>query len=256
MKLHHLHVTDFGPRAIGHGDAVAGRDVGIGRELVDLAQAARRQDDRERRERLDPTRLGIQHMQPIDAVVSRTHLAAAEFGVRQQIDGEMVFQHLDLRLAGDGPEQGGLDRPTGHVAGMQDAALRVAAFTPQVGSTIGAVLEFDAPRDQFSHARRSSLDDVPHHVPITKPITGRQRILHVTLKIIGLIGDARDTALGPIRVRLRARLLGHDGDGMPSVGQIERKTEPANPTPYDNGVKMRSHEGSKSRVSQGVNKRI
>ena len=78
----------------------------------------------------------------------------------------------------------------------------------------------------------------------------------MTLKVIRLIGHAGDTALGPIRIRLRAGLFGDNRDGVTAVSQIERKTKPANATTYDNCVKMRSHRAVEIRVSQGVNKRI
>ena len=83
MKLDHLHVTHFGPGTIGHRDAVAGRNIWIGGELIDLAHAASGQNNREGRERLHSARLGVQDVQAIDAIVGRTHLAATEFGVSQ-----------------------------------------------------------------------------------------------------------------------------------------------------------------------------
>jgi len=39
MELDEFEVGDFDAGAVGHGDAVAGGDVGVGGELVDLADA-------------------------------------------------------------------------------------------------------------------------------------------------------------------------------------------------------------------------
>jgi hypothetical protein len=132
----------------------------------------------------------------------------------------------------------------------------VAAFTTEIRPTVSAILKFDAPSDEFGHASRAGLNDMTHHFRIAQTIAGREGILDVALEIIGWIGDTRDAALGPIRVRFRAGLFGDNRDGVTAVSQIERKTKPANATSYDNCVKMRSHRGVEIRVSQGVNKRI
>ena len=118
MKLDHLHITDFSPGTIGHRDAVAGRNIWIGSELIDLAHAAGGQNNRKGRERLHSTHLGVQNVQAIDAIVGRTHLAATQFGVRQQIDREMMLEHRDLGLTGNGPEEGRFDGTTRHVTGV------------------------------------------------------------------------------------------------------------------------------------------
>ena len=124
---------------------------------------------------------------------------------------------------------------------MQDAALRMTTLTSQIGSTIGAILEFDAPGNQFGYPGRAGLDDVLDGIQIAKAVAGRHGILHVALKIVGLVGDASDAALGPVRVRFRTRLLGHDGDGMSALSQVERKTQPADAAANDDCLEMGRH---------------
>ena len=52
VELDELHVADRHAGAVGHGDAVAGRDVGVGRVEVHLAGAAGGQQRRARAEAL------------------------------------------------------------------------------------------------------------------------------------------------------------------------------------------------------------
>ena len=105
MELHHLHVADFGARAIGHRDAVAGGDVGVGRELVDLAGSARRQHHRRGGEGFDPACLGVQYVQAEHPVFVGPDRAETQLGPRDQIDREVMLQHLHLRRARDGPQE-------------------------------------------------------------------------------------------------------------------------------------------------------
>ena len=68
VELHHLHVADLGARAVGHGDAVAGGDVRVGRKLVDLSDAASREDHDRGGERLDLAGLRVQDVEAERAV--------------------------------------------------------------------------------------------------------------------------------------------------------------------------------------------
>ena len=149
MELDHLHVAHFGAGAIGHRDAIAGRDIRIRRELIDLAGPAGGEDDGIGGNRLDASGLGVEDVETEDTVIGRTDRAGAEFGSGDQVDRKVVLEHHDFGRAGDGAEQGGFDGATGHVAGMEDASLGMAAFTAEVGPAIRAVLEFHAPGDEF-----------------------------------------------------------------------------------------------------------
>ena len=97
MKLDHLHVAYFGSRAIGHRNAVAGSDVGISRELVDLSGTTGSQNHGIGRKRLDATSLGIEHVESEDAIIGGADRARSEFGAGDEVDGEVVLEHHHLR---------------------------------------------------------------------------------------------------------------------------------------------------------------
>src|SRR5438094_368666 len=59
VELEELHVGDRRAGAVGHGDAVAGGDVGVGGVEVDLARAARAEEGRARGEALDLARRAV-----------------------------------------------------------------------------------------------------------------------------------------------------------------------------------------------------
>ena len=241
MELHHLHVADLGAGAIGHRDAVAGRDVGIGRELVDLTGTAGRQHHRGGGERLDASGLGVQDVQTEHPVLVGADRAEAQLGARDQVDRQVVLQHLDLRGAGDGAQERRFDGPAGHVAGVEDTALGVAAFAAEVRPAIGSVLELHAPSDEFGDPGGAGFDDVADRREIAESVAGGERILDVAGEVVGLVGHAGDAALRPVGVRFGAGLLRHDGDRMTAFGQIEREAQPSDAAADDDCLEMGRH---------------
>ena len=117
----------------------------------------------------------------------------------------------------------------------------MTAFTPEVRAAVGTVLKFHTPCNEFGDTGRTRLDDMRDGTQIAETVAGRNGILNVALKIIGLICDASDAALGPVRVRFRTRLLGHDGDGMAALSEVESKTQPADAAADDDCLEMGRH---------------
>ena len=241
MELDHLHVADLGAGAIGHRDAVAGRDIGIGRKLVDLTGTAGRQYHRGGRERLDASGLGVQDVQTKHSVLGRSDRTKSQLRPRDEVDRQVVLQHLDLGRAGDGAEQRGFDGAAGHVAGVEDTALGVAAFAAEVWPAIGSVLELHAPRDEFGDPGGAGFDDVADRREVAESVAGGERILDVAGEVVGLVGDAGDAALRPVGVRFGAGLLRHDGDRMTAFGQIEREAQPSDAAADDDCLEMGRH---------------
>jgi len=97
MELHHLHVTDFGARTVGHRDTVAGSDVGIGGELVDLSGTTGGQDHGIGRKRLDPAALGVEHVEAENTVFGGADGTRSELGASDEVNGEVMFEHHDFR---------------------------------------------------------------------------------------------------------------------------------------------------------------
>ena len=91
MELDELHVRDRRARAPGHGHAVAGRDVGIGRVEINLAAAAGGQDEPIGPKVSTSPRLLIQHINAEAAIFGRE----AQLAGGDQIDRHVVFEQFD-----------------------------------------------------------------------------------------------------------------------------------------------------------------
>ena len=95
MELHEFHVGNRRAGAKRHRHAVAGGDVGIGRVEINLAATARRQQRHRRGEGPDAARLFVKNVRAEAAVFADV----AELLAGDQINGDMVFENLDVRLA-------------------------------------------------------------------------------------------------------------------------------------------------------------
>ncbi len=129
MELHHLHVFEADPRAVGERHAVARADVAVGGEGIDAAHAAGREDHR----------LGGDRVKPARANVERDHADTAAV-LDKKLGHERLVVPRDLRVLQRGLEDGvqhvkpGFvgreDRaPGGHAAERThgDGPVRVAA---------------------------------------------------------------------------------------------------------------------------------
>lgn len=143
----------------------------------------------------------------------------------------MMLEHPYRRRRGNGPQQGGFDCASRHVAGVQDATLGVPTFAPEVRTTVRAVLEADAPGDQFGHPGWATLDDMLDGPEVAESIARGERILHMAVEIIRLIGDAGDAALSPVRVGFRAGFLVTMVTERPRRARLSAKLRPPMPLP-------------------------
>ena len=130
MKLDELHVADARPRPIGHGHAVAGGDVGIGRVKIDLAAPAGGQQHGAGGEGLDVVAIFVQDV-GAQAAVGRA-LVARQLAGGNEINGDMILKHLDVGMFGHGGQQGAFDLAARHILGVEDAPFGVPAFAAQI----------------------------------------------------------------------------------------------------------------------------
>ena len=93
VELVELHVRDLGARAVRHRDAVARRDVGVGRVEVDLAGPAGGEHDRAREDRHRPCRVAV-----VEHVGAGAHLGAAVLRERDEVDRRVLLEDADARL--------------------------------------------------------------------------------------------------------------------------------------------------------------
>jgi len=94
VKLDEFHVGDPGAGPVGHGDAVARSDIGIGRDQINLAAAAGSEDDILGLEGMDAIVMKIQNIGAKTATGLRV-FAALQERFHDQIDGDEIFVDMD-----------------------------------------------------------------------------------------------------------------------------------------------------------------
>ena len=243
MKLNEFHVRDGRARAIRHGYAVAGRNVRIGCIKINFAAAARRQKHMTRGKRLDLRGSLIEHIDTKTLIGT----ALAEFLCRDQIDGKMVFENLDVRLRCDGGQQRPFDFPARDIFGVQNAAARVAAFFAEiefacaVGRAGIAFAEAHAQLDQFLNAGRAFLHNGANDILFAKTRACRQRVADVHLEGVLLAGDRRNPALSVVGIRLGPIFF--CDNGHTSVRRnFQRKRKPSNAAAQDHEIETLVHK--------------
>jgi len=97
VELDELHVPDRSSGAIGHGDPVTRRHVGVAGIQVHLAGAAGREQRRPGADRVDPSGLEVERIDAPAAGGARQ----CELARDQEVDGDGALEHLDRRVGGD-----------------------------------------------------------------------------------------------------------------------------------------------------------
>ncbi len=161
--------------------------------------------------------------------------------LRDQLDGEVVFQHRDVRFRRDRVQKRALDFRTTPVAGMDDPPGGMAPLESEV-QPAGVPREFHPPLDQFTDPVRA----LPHQdfdgVSVAESDSGVERVPDVEIEGIVRGEDGGDSALGVIGVRFGAGFLGDDEDGSLRRG-LQREGESGDAAPDDQEIicPLRSH---------------
>jgi len=226
MELHELHVRDGGAGPVRHRHAIARGHVGVRGVEIDLASAAGGEEGDRRQEAVDQVGARVEHVGAEAAVRSR-HAAAAS---GDQVHPQVLLEEGDVGVRARPLEERALELTPGGIAVVEDAAAGVAALASQ-GEAAAAGLaglggvEAGAETNQGLDHRRGPLDHVLHHVLVTQPRAGHERVLHVVLEAVVVGLDGGDAALGPGRGGIVGRALGHDAD--PAVlGHAQGVEEP------------------------------
>ena len=225
VELDELHV--FGDRlgAVAHGDAVARGDDRIGGRGVDVAAAARGDDGEFGQHGLDFVRFEIQDIGPEAgqaAGVARDELA--QMVLRQQVDGEAVFEYRDAGMPADRLDERPFDLGARQVLVVEDAVLGVAAFAVQLETPVGSLVEARTPFDQVPNQLRRPAHDQSDGLFVAFARAADQRVADVFLESVGGVRYRADAALRIVGVALVHFALRHDGDVSVGGGfERERK---------------------------------
>ena len=226
VELDELDVGQRGAGAQGERPAVGGGHVGVGRRLVEPADAAGREQDRGRR-------------QPSRAPVRVADLQALHGAVRAR-------EHGRRRVAGEhgqpgavaGGEQGALHLGAGRVpAGVHDAQRRVPALAG-AGEARGGSVEDRALGPQPRDGGRARGEDLRGGVGVDQPAAGGERVGEVGVD--GVVRDVPehhgDAALGPARAPGVRRVLGDHDDAQAATLRRQRRGQPGDAGADDDEV--------------------
>ena len=121
VKLDKLHIRNRHTCPISHRHAVPRRNPWIGRIQITLSTTPRCQDHHFRRNRNNPLRRTVQHIQPYNTVGPlHLHLFRSD-----QVDRNNVFPNSDLRRGPNSRQQGLFQLPPRNITRMQHASLAV-----------------------------------------------------------------------------------------------------------------------------------
>lgn len=177
MKLDELHICYTTARAPGHGNAIAGTGIGVTGVKINFGGSPGSQHHVPGRARTYRARSLVEHVQTHAAIWA----TLSELGSADQIDGNTLLQHRNVRLAAHPVLQGANNCPAGGILGVEDAPVAVAALAREVvpGSAIGAVFvtERDPLRDQPARRVRTVSNYVFYRLAVTQPGPGAEGVL-------------------------------------------------------------------------------
>ena len=144
--------------------------------------------------------------------------------LRQQVDGEAVFQHRDVGMPAHRFDERPFDFGPREVFVVEDAVFGVSSFAIEFEAPVGRLVEARAPGDQVADQFRSAPHDQFHGFLVALAGTAHQRVADVLLEGVGFVGHRTDAALGVVGVAFGHFALGHDGD-MSVGGGFQRERE-------------------------------
>ena len=182
VKLDELHVGDAAAGAPAHGDAIAGRRVRIGGIEIHLSGAAGGEHGAVRGNGPDLARRLVQHVGPVAAAgATMGRPRAAQFHAGDEIDGDMMFEHRDIRMGACLFAQRGLHRLPGRIGRVDDPPHAVAPFAGQMIAGPAALVP--GKRHALLDEPLDGLRTVFHHITrgrfIAKTGAGDQRVANM-----------------------------------------------------------------------------
>ena len=209
MELDELHVGHRAAGAPAHGDAVAGRGIGVRGVEVDLAGPAGGEDRRARPDRPYLARAHVEHVGAVAAVLGQPELAAGD-----EVDGDVPLEDLDVRVPLHLLDEGALHGVAGRVRSVDDAPVAVPALAVQVQFLRATRLarERHALRHEPVDGVAAALDHEAHRVVVAQAGTGHVRVAGMVLERVGAVEHGRDAALGIGRGPFEELMLGDESD--------------------------------------------
>ena len=198
MELHKLQVLQHSAGTVNHGNAVTGGDDGCSGGAVHIAHAACGKQRYLGEVGVYAVGLGVEGIHSIAFYVGCVlgdSLAQVVLG--DDVDGELVFLHLDVGVVVDGLQQSSFYLLAGVVFVVKDAELRVTTFAMQVEAAAALFhVEVDTILYQLGDAFRCLADGHLHNLAVAYPVTGNESVLYVLVEAVVIVHDGGDSTLG------------------------------------------------------------
>ena len=233
VELDELDVGHDGARAQRDGHPVAGRDGGVGRGGVELAEPAGREDDGPSVSGADPVDLALADD------VDRHAAYPAVVGL-EQVHDERVLDHLDARVglhAVQRLDQGPADLAAGGVAaGVGDPVTVVSALAGQQDLAGRVAVELRTQGDELTDPLRSLGDEGGDRLDVAEPDTGHEGVAQVLLGRVRGVHRRGDAALRPCGRTLVEDRLGDEQDRVDLLPEPQSGGQPGDARPDDDDV--------------------
>ena len=227
VKLHKLHVFDHTLSAIDHRNTVARSHIRVSSSGINSACAACSHKGNAAEVGVDLARLGIEDIGSIalnvGCAASDTH---AEVVLGDDLNGKVIFKHIDIGVVAYRSHESTLDLCAGIVSVVEDTELGVSTFTVEVESAVGLLIKVNAPVDEFLDLLRRLAHDLLNRSRIAEPVARYHGVVDMLLEVIyEHVGYTGNTALCTAGVGFfKGRLAAQCNAILLGASDFERKT--------------------------------
>ena len=241
VELDELHVFNHGLGPVRHGDAVARRHPRIGRHVIDIPHAAGGDDRHPGKNGLDTPPLQVHHVGTVTLDTFRMpRHELPQMMLREQIYGEMIFEHFDVAVALDLRDERPFDFGPRLVLVMQNTVLRMPPFAGELVSPLPGFVEPRPPLHEVLHQLRSARHDQLHRLHVADTPAAHHRIVYVLLERVRLVGHAADAPLRIVRIAFVHLPFGDDNH-MGVLRRLQGEAQAGSTTAYHQIIRFEVH---------------
>ena len=208
MELHKLHIGNRCLGTMGHGNAVACGNDGVGGGQIDGTTASRTQNGTLGKIGVDLL-LGVEYVGTIAFDVGRTAgNADSQVVLCDNLHGKVVLLDFNIGTSLDSFHETTLDFSTSVVGMVQDAELAMTALPMKIELPVFLAVKVYAPLDEFLNLLRSHAYNLFYGLAVADEVTGNNGVGNVLVEGVELqIRHRGHTTLSKRGVSLVKRCL-------------------------------------------------
>ncbi len=243
VELDKLHVAHCALGAVYHGNAVAGGHEGVGSSLIYSTYAAGSHHGDFRQESVYLSRSDVEHVGSVAGDIGGAagdNLAKMVLG--DDLDCEMIFVDVDVRISLDGLYEALLNLEAGIVGMMKNTEFAVSALAVEVVVAILILVEVHAPAYELAYLLGSAFHHLFHGLRVAEPVAGHHGVVDMFVEIVNLkIGHRGNAALGKRRIGLVESRFAHQCHTCLLAGHFKGKTHAGDTRTYHKIVVFKCH---------------